>query len=313
MQVETLENRQLMSVSMGPEYPLPTHGHAHAHAAAHAQKGNGITFTAVSVMPVNKVAVLPIGFVEPKVDSSVTSWKDYSKNMLFAPGGPSPNDVIQGALGDCWFLASLSEVAIHDPAAIKSAITQRSDGTYDVRFHTTKTTTVDEHVDGKLPMNGNSLEYAKLGTQNCVWVPIMEKAFTYFRNRSTAAAYTTLNTGWGREALADLGGGYTEALSGVKNGQDLFNDVIWGLIFNVEMDFGTSVGGGGPLVHQHEYSVISARVSGGVNQIEVRNPWGNNPNFAAHNNAYDASNDGYMWVSASAVLPELDEFVTASA
>jgi hypothetical protein len=76
------------------------------------------------------------------------------------------------------------------------------------------------------------------------------------------------------------------------------------------MDFGIG-GNAGPLVNDHEYSVISARVQNGVNQIEVRNPWGYNPNYVYGSSNYNSTNDGYMWVNASAVFSQLDEFVTA--
>jgi len=220
--------------------------------------------------------------------------------------------VAQGQVGDCWFLATLAETALRDPSTITNSIHQRADGTYDVLFHTSTTTTLDEHVDGKLPENYyGGLEYAKLGQSNCTWVPIMEKAFTYFRNRNIAANYATISGGWGSESMADLGATPSELLPKVATAQDLFTDVVWGLIFNTGMDFGTKGYGGGPLVNGHEYSVVSARVQNGVNQIEVRNPWGYNPNYVYGSSNYNSTNDGYMWVNASAVFGELDEFVSA--
>jgi hypothetical protein len=281
----------------------------HSNQSHHS--GNGYIIP-ISYIPIRYRLPIPTFFIEPKVNSDVTQWKSFSSDPLFAAGGPSPKDVAQGQVGDCWFLATLAETALRDPSTIRNAISQRADGTYDVKFHTTLTTTVDEHVDGKLPENAwGGLEYAKLGQSNCTWVAIMEKAFTYFRNHPATAAYSNIDTGWGSEAMTDLGGTPSEILPKISNSSQMFTDVVWGLILNTSMDFGTKGTGGGPLVHGHEYSVVSARVHNGANQIEVRNPWGYNPNWTNSSN-YDSTNDGYMWVDASAVYGELDEFVSAS-
>ena len=110
--------------------------------------------------------------------------------------------------------------------------------------------------------------------------------------------------------MADLGATPTEQLPTTANATTFFSTVVWGLIFNTGMDLGIG-GNAGPLVNHHEYSVVSARVQNGVNQIEVRNPWGYNPNYVSGSSNYDSTNDGYMWVNASAVFGQLNEFVTA--
>ncbi|HEX4797122.1 MAG TPA: C2 family cysteine protease [Humisphaera sp.] len=328
--IEALENRQMMSASV-PHVPafLPadvqqTNVHANkTHAnKGHATQGHGAATGNGTISLIDKVSIVTTGiiyrpfpfFIEPQVNSDVTQWKNFSANPLFAAGGPSPKDVAQGQVGDCWFLATLAEVAQRDPSVITNSIHQRADGTYDVLFHTSPTATINEHIDGKLPENVyGQLEYAKLGQGGCTWVAMMEKAFTYFRNRNIPACYSTISGGWGSESLKDLGAATpSEVLPSVHTSQDLFNDVVWGLIFNTSMDFGTKGTGGGPLVHGHEYSVVSARVLNGVNQIEVRNPWGYNPGYVSGSSTYNSTNDGYMWVNASAVFGELDEFVTAS-
>jgi hypothetical protein len=313
--IETLESRQMLSASsmdFVPPQPLNVRLALGMHTdnSHHQSQGHGSLITQIN--PIRWRLPIPTFFIEPKVNSDVTQWHDFSSNPLFAASGPSPKDVAQGQVGDCWFLATLAETALRDPSTIRNDIHQRADGTYDVYFHTSTTTTLDEHVDGKLPENAyGGLEYAKLGQSNCTWVAIMEKAFTYFRNRTISADYATIASGWGSEAIRDLGGTPSEILPTISNATQMFNSVIWGLILNTSMDFGTKGTGGGPLVHGHEYSVVSARVQNGVNQIEVRNPWGYNPGWTNSSN-YDSTNDGYMWVNATSVYSELDEFVSAS-
>ena len=328
--VEALESRQMMSASV-PHIPasLPT---GFEQTAVHANQGHTnktsanagrvtrrhvgiatvtpVTTQTFSGLPVVDAVETPV-LAEPKANWSA-HWKSFSDHPLFAAGGPSPNDVYQGGVGNCWFLATLAEVALRDPSQINQSIVQRADGTYDVYFHTNPTTTVDEHVDGKLPVDiHDNLEYAKLGQGGCTWVAIMEKALTYFRNPGNPS-YSSIAGGWGRDALKDLGGTPSDLLSQVHTGHDLFNDVVWGLMFNTSIDIGTSGKKWGPLVSSHEYSVISARVYSGVEQIELRNPWGQNPNYNIMTGNYNWTNDGYIWVNASSVLPQLDEFATAA-
>jgi hypothetical protein len=198
------------------------------------------------------------------------------------------------------------------PGLIRHDIRQLSNGTYDVHFHTSTGAIVAEHINGLLPVNSNGgLVYAGLGTDNCTWVAIMEKALTYFRNQSIPPAYTTIGWGSGNEALTDLGGTVTEMLPQISNAGVLFKDVTKLVSSDKAVDFCTLLSGAGPLVTGHVYSVIAAAVnSRGIKEIQVRNPWGWNPGFKA-NEGYDATNDGYMWVKASAVLPELDEVASA--
>ena len=243
----------------------------------------------------------------PAVDGNVVKWKNFSNDPLFAPGGPSMNDIQQGYVGDCWFVSSLAEVALRDPSLIRQDIIQRPDHTYDVFFHTSPTTTVDEHVNGMLPMRMfGQLEYARLGKHNCTWVAIMEKAFTYFRNQSIAPAYGTISGGWADEAMNDLGGSTTEQMSAISDASDLFSQVATLIASNQAVEFGTN-DSAGPLVNEHEYSVVATRVEAGVQEIMVRNPWGRNQGFQAKSADYLSTNNGYMWVKASDVYPQLDE------
>ena len=248
-------------------------------------------------------AALPLPMAsQPAVNGSVVSFHNFSSNPLFGPNGPSMNDVRQGAAGDCWFVATLAQVAQDDPNLIRNDIHQLADGTYMVCLDLNGVM-VHEHVDGYLPMNaGGSPEYAQLGQGGSTWVAIMEKALCYFRNQNIAPSYATINAGWGREALADLGAVNIQELApSIGNAATLFSDVSAELAAGQAVEFATD-GVAGPLVNGHMYSVVAVTFSpssGG--EIEVRNPWGTTgPN-----------NDGYLWVNASAVFPQLDEIVTA--
>ena len=49
--------------------------------------------------------------------------------------GATYTDIHQGNLGDCYFMASLGEVALKNQAAITNMFIVNGDGTYTVRFY----------------------------------------------------------------------------------------------------------------------------------------------------------------------------------
>lgn len=99
---------------------------------------------------------------------------------------PTQDDIMQGKLGDCYFVASLSSVAANNPQIIRDMMKDNGDGTVTVRLY-------DEKENGKLePIYINvekSVPVIKLrkadGSQSVedinakgtLWVQMLEKAF----------------------------------------------------------------------------------------------------------------------------------------
>ena len=141
--------------------------------------------------------------MDPGFAQDYVSYRNFSYRPLFAVGGPSAGDVVQGAVGDCWFLASLASVAKADPQEIRQRIADLGDGTYIVQF---KSAGKDVHVrvDADLPSySTSSLAYAGFGAGGSIWAAIMEKAYAMFRKGE--ASYASLESGWMSEAFGDLG------------------------------------------------------------------------------------------------------------
>ena len=62
-------------------------------------------------------------------------YKEVAPNAKPVVNGVNPDDVSQGALGDCWYIASLQAVARSNPRIIEEAITDNGNGTYTVRLY----------------------------------------------------------------------------------------------------------------------------------------------------------------------------------
>ncbi|MCO4747387.1 MAG: hypothetical protein KC912_21485 [Proteobacteria bacterium] len=115
----------------------------------------------------------------------------------------SPNDVAQGALGDCYFLAALIALARANPAKIMELITDNGDGTYDVTLYLredyeseAKPTVIT--VDAQLPMQDGSPVYAGLADQSEegteMWPALMEKAFAQLKGSYELIGGSEVNT-----------------------------------------------------------------------------------------------------------------------
>lgn len=93
-------------------------------------------------------------------------------------GPVAANDVNQGQLGDCYFVAALAAIAHTRPDIIQKKITNNNDGTYTVHFHEGG----DVMVDGKFATKGGSVQFAGEGDRTEadgaeLWVMLIEKAW----------------------------------------------------------------------------------------------------------------------------------------
>ncbi len=130
-----------------------------------------------------------------------------ASGKLFANNGPVYTDVKQGAVGDCYFVATLAEAALKNPNAVKSMFTVNGDGTYTVRFYNNgKADYVT--VDSMLPVSNGRLIFANMGqsassSSNVLWVAMAEKAYCQINE-----------AGWLRQGLPGNGVNSYQAVAG---------------------------------------------------------------------------------------------------
>ncbi len=124
-------------------------------------------------------------YVDPKNPPSswpkITEWKRitdmFAKPQMFVEG-IEPGDVIQGALGDCWFLGALSVVATRADLLLKCIpqTTLNQWGVYEFRFYKNGKW-VSVLIDDYIPLHKGRPVFSSCHDINEVWVMLMEKAY----------------------------------------------------------------------------------------------------------------------------------------
>jgi hypothetical protein len=261
--------------------------------AAETAGGNVHLVANVSTMP------------EPTIGIGGISYQSFAGDPLFSPAGPSPNDVVQGDSGDCYFVATLSAMAQTDPNLIQQSIVQLSDGTFLVQFQN-GSTMIDEHVDAQLPAYSDGQPiFAQLGADNSLWVAIMEKAFAVYRDG--ADSYANISSGWMSEVYSDFGLSSESDYAAFDSSQAEYMDTIQEdlLLGQVVTAAVIDVPSGAPLIADHAYSVVSVTVvDGAVTAVTLRNPWGTV-------GVDGLTNGGYVTITAAQAYAGLYAIVSA--
>jgi hypothetical protein len=117
-----------------------------------------------------------LGNDRPDLTSTSYSYR-YASGSLFQ-SGVSADDIQQKALGDCYYLATLSSIALEKPSAIQNMFIDNGDDTFTVRFFNNGVTDYVS-VDRYLPTNASGYAvYADWGgaastsSTNELWVAL---------------------------------------------------------------------------------------------------------------------------------------------
>ncbi|KAF9529607.1 hypothetical protein CPB83DRAFT_852411 [Crepidotus variabilis] len=234
----------------------------------------------------------------------------FENPQFFSGNGGTSSDVIQGSLGDCWFLSALATVS-SAPGLVERFCVARDEqvGVYGfIFFRDTAWVTViiDDMLYTAVPkweelksteqqlyhgdkdaynksarQGGKSLYFAKSGTAGETWVPLIEKAYAKLHGN-----YSHLEGGVTCEGIQDLTGGVSTML---QRKDILDTDRFWNeelTRVNIDRLFGCSFsqlsrarsGVSNPLVQGlfggHAYSVLRVVTCHGKRFLILRNPWG---------------------------------------
>ena len=157
----------------------------------------------------------------PKI--SEIEWKrvhDISKEAKLFIKGHCEDDVRQGYIGDCWFVASVASLALHD-SLVKKVIPHSDQQELDrddycgvllFRFHRFGEW-IEVVVDDYLPTRKNKLVFMYSNNPNEFWAAFLEKAYA-----KLAGSYEGLSGGQTADALNDLTGGTSEKIDFLEVG-----------------------------------------------------------------------------------------------
>jgi hypothetical protein len=247
-----------------------------------------------SIIDALEAAIAPAGPVDPfDVQTPVTE-----PTQLYVHGAGDAkdidaNDVFQGGLGDCYFMAALAGIAEKDPEAIRQMIHENRDASGNVVSYTVDLYKRDEN--GRLvkaPQTVDAREFSQsaagfgdkdaAGNQE-LWVRIVEKA------------YAQLNGGYSKIGKGGGAGGALEALTGYSvEGRDPRNysfeqlqaDVAAGrpvcfLTPDTQDAAGNPINpgkadllNGQGLKADHYYYATETKVEDGKQMVRLMNPWG---------------------------------------
>ncbi|KAF8318702.1 cysteine proteinase [Clavulina sp. PMI_390] len=233
------------------------------------------------------------------------------KNPQFFVDGANESDVVQGELGDCWFLSGAAAIACKKDLIEKVCVARDEKvGVYGFIFmrdgfwrgvivtlsllytsipkyeeltpkeknlyHANK-----EKYNKNARLGSKSLYFAKSGTENETWVPLLEKAYAKLHGD-----YASLNGGRAGECIEDLTGGVSTY---IHINDILDPDQFWEeelvrankdrlfscSIYEMRNSFGPVNDTVSGLFTGHAYSILSAMEIRGKRFLRIRNPWGN--------------------------------------
>eukprot|EP00357_Protocruzia_adherens_P011223 CAMPEP_0115030694 /NCGR_PEP_ID=MMETSP0216-20121206/37993_1 /TAXON_ID=223996 /ORGANISM="Protocruzia adherens, Strain Boccale" /LENGTH=823 /DNA_ID=CAMNT_0002408007 /DNA_START=44 /DNA_END=2515 /DNA_ORIENTATION=+ len=200
-----------------------------------------------------------------------------------------PNDIKQGALGDCWFMSALASLAERPALVERLFITKEynQNGVYRVKL-CKNGEWVSVTIDDFFPCYPKGSPIFSRAQGNELWVLLLEKAYAKLHGN-----YLLLRGGFASEGMIDLTGcPCASYVFSDDNVQELIqNGSLWELLKQWDEDgFLISASthgedrwteGGGPdeegcgLVPGHAYTVLLAKEARGNKLLNIRNPWGN--------------------------------------
>lgn len=237
----------------------------------------------------DQMSLFPGGVVPPGTPANVTSgvvWRRLPGSLYV--DGARAGDVVQGALGDCWFLSAVSALSAQKDLLLDVFVSDEhaDKGIYSFRFYKNGTW-VEVAVDDLLPCAGveaDSPLFARSADRGELWVALLEKAYAKLHG-----SYFALDGGSIAEALVDLTGGSCLKLSrrdpkvqAACDSGEFWDDLQLWSDRRCVMGASRAAAGsateedtGNGILANHAYAILQVRtVHSGERMVQLRNPWG---------------------------------------
>jgi hypothetical protein len=245
-------------------------------------------------------------------DFKVASWERaqnmYNYPLVYDPVlGTNADEVMQGGVGNCWFISLLSTIAERQDIAseLVKPNTFSPWGVYSVKV------VIDSKVyyvlvDDYLPCDvGGQIRFAKTRNREFLWVALTEKC-----NAKMNGGYQCIDgdhitnctdlkklsrSGWGSTGFLpgyeDFTGGYSDLRKYMENGIYYFTfDEIWKYMLEYVAKKWMVVVSPPTKLNFHIPALLNAIEIGEFKLLKLRNPWGNTDFWAG-----DWSDESDMW------------------
>lgn len=196
-------------------------------------------------------------------------------------------DVKQGSLGDCYWVAAMAATAQANPEAIRNAVHDNGDGTYNVTLYKNGKPKVIK-VDNQFPSSGSGMAYAEagdvVGGKEELWPALLEKAWAIMNNGASKRGYETIEGGAPGDAVQAITGKKPTDFDPRTMSTDRILSVASGALDkqaaltcatladeDVTSDLKKDFDKYG-FYANHCYTFYGVDVEGGV--LKLRNPWG---------------------------------------
>ncbi|KAG0248320.1 hypothetical protein BG011_000210 [Mortierella polycephala] len=206
---------------------------------------------------------------------------DIFRHPVFFLNGVSPDDIKQGATGNCWFVASLAVIS-NVPGLLEQLCVKRNEqvGVYGFIFFKDGdwvSTVVDDQLFYKIneTTRRKTLVFGSCNEERESWLPLIEKAYAKIHGD-----YEILENGLTSEGIEDLTGGTSSILftSDILD-KDRFWEEEMKMVNKVTL-MGCSIthenedSDKDGIIHSHAYSILDVAEYEGERLVHVRNPWG---------------------------------------
>lgn len=238
-----------------------------------------------------------LGTDDPILVGTGISYRNATGSLFV--GTPTISQARQGALGDCYFIASMISIASKNPAAVQNMFIDNGDDTYTVKFYGGALGTFYQNglissgfisgsgvasyvtVNLRLPTYGNgTLAYSGMGlsatsSNTPLWIALAEKAYAQWNElgnsgRDGKNQYSSIEGGWMSNTNSQILG-YNSTnypMSGTSK-QTLINALNSGNAVTIGTNSSVNAG----LVGGHAYVVTGYNAS--TDRFTLFNPWGN--------------------------------------
>lgn len=275
---ELTDLRTIVSDRYQPEYVDNLAGKVLNGDVANARSGIGNLYGGASATRMESlIGKWFLGSDRPTASGTYTE----ASGSLFR-NGISINDLDQGSVGDCYFLAALGAAAKDKSHIISNMFTDNGDGTFTVKFYKPNGSRDYVTVDRFLPTTaGGNFIYANRdkglsvnSANNELWVALAEKAYAQVNEsgwigQDNTNSYSGIAFGWMDKVINQISGLSTTS----QNATNMTKSELINLVnSNKMLTAGFVSGANYGVVNSHAYTLTAYNAATG--KFHLHNPWG---------------------------------------